>query len=109
MRVAASYHHNHVKLALFDAVLAKRFPDDSFYAVPVTSSGKRFFAYHYSKPGVFLAVTHKKNLEVPIGNTFGTDDMVKTVFAQQPMRGGKLGRRAKPRGRYAKPRVWHGP
>lgn len=102
MGVAAPYHHNHIKLALFDAVLAKRLPDDSFYAVSVNSPGKRFFSCHYSKPGVFLAVTHKKNLEVPIGNAFGTDDMVKTVFAQQPVRGAKLGRRTKQR-------VWHGP
>lgn len=82
MRVAAPYHHNHIKLTLFDAVLAERLPDGSFYAVSVNSPGKCFFACHYSKPGVFLAVAHKKNLEVPIGNAFGTDNMVKTVFAQ---------------------------
>lgn len=77
-----SRHHNHIQLALFDVMLAERFPDDSFYTISVCCAGERFFGHNHSKPGVSFAVAHKKNFEVLIRYVFSANNLVKTVFAQ---------------------------
>jgi len=96
------YPHHHIQLAQFDVVLAEYLPNHSFYTISVCGAGQQFFAHNYSEPGVFLPIAHKINLEVPIRNISGANNMVEAVFTQQSVRSGKLGR-------YAKPRVWHGP
>lgn len=64
----------------------KRFPYDSFYAVPVYSVGKGLLASDDSEPGIILVVAGKKDLEVLVRDVFCLDYTVKTVCAQQSVR-----------------------
>jgi len=88
-------------------MLAKCLPDDSLYVISAYCSGQYFFPDYNSKSGIFFTIAHKKNFEVTILHLFGTNNMAKTVFAQQSMLSRKLGRQARLQVRLIKPRVYH--
>ena len=67
----------------------KRFPDHSFDTVSVNGPGKRSLACNDAESGVLSIVADVENLEVLVPDIVATENMVKPVFAQQPVRGGK--------------------
>jgi len=73
-------------------MLAECLPDDSLYAISAYCSRQYFFPDYNSKPGIFFTIAHEKNFEVAIFHLFGTNNMAKTVFAQQSIRSRKFGR-----------------
>ena len=96
------YHHHQIQFAQFDAMLPKYIPDDSFDIISVCCTGNDFFGRNNSKPSIFSVIAYKKNFELPVGYVFGMNNMAKSIFTQQSVRGGKIGR-------YARPRVLHDP
>jgi len=63
-------------------MLAKCLPDDSLCTIAAYSARQYFFSRYYSKLGVFSAVMHKKNLEMPVRHAVRMKNMAITVFAQ---------------------------
>ena len=63
-------------------MLAKHRTNRSFDVISLRSTGQYSFARNYSKPGVLLAITHKKDLEALIRKIFSMHNMVESIFAQ---------------------------
>ncbi len=81
---------------------AKRFSDNPFDTVSVCGARQCFFSSNYSKSGIFKAVAHKKYFEIFVFEALSVNDMIETIFTQQPMCGGKSASQAKRQ-------VWSGP
>jgi len=81
--IIAIHLHNQIQLAKLDVMLAKSFPNESFNTISIGCTRQRFFACDYPKTGIILAVTSKKYFEMFIRDIFCTNDMVKTIRAQQ--------------------------
>jgi hypothetical protein len=90
------HQYNQVKLMFLDCVLTKCFPNDSFDSISFDCSRYGFFTCNYPKPGMMLAVRRKTNFEMIIRNTSNSNNMAKTICAQQPIPGRKLMRDFRP-------------
>ena len=63
-------------------MLPKLLPNRSFDAISLHSAGQCPFARDYPKPGVFPAIAHERYPEMSVGNIFGADNMIESIFAQ---------------------------
>jgi hypothetical protein len=82
--------NDQIQLLQLDAMPPKRFPDHPFNSVSVNCPRKRSLACNNAKSGVFSAATSEENLEIFVPDIIAMDNMIKPVFAQQPVSYGKF-------------------